>query len=411
MPTITSFLVGLGFDYDAKGEKQIASGIDSLKSKALQLGSVVAGAFGIKALTTDFATANDTLGKTAQILGVSADQLTSFGRAAQLEGGSIEGFIGTLQNLTNLQAGLLAGDAGFIGAAAKFGIDTNEFQKSKTSIEGFLSLADQFQKLSTQQRIGAAQAFGLSAADIRLLSLGREEIERLVAAQSALRPTTDAMTKSAADFNNELQNMLNGVGQFADRVSDEMLPPITEVIKDINEWIKVNKELGNSFISGAADVFAENLWSIAGALGAIGAGTGLTALGGLAGLLGAGGVAGALGTGGRLLLGGGLVGAGALGAASLFNATPEGIEDTTGFRPPEFLFQPISSLFPDTFSSDLATGIGGGRGGQQSAPSGGSTNVNVKLELDGQVIDKRIIKVNEQSYQQALDDLTSSTGG
>ena len=58
---ISSILVGLGFDYDKKGAQEIESGIGSIKSKALQLGAVVAGGFGLKSLTADFASSRDML--------------------------------------------------------------------------------------------------------------------------------------------------------------------------------------------------------------------------------------------------------------------------------------------------------------------------------------------------------------
>ncbi len=59
--TISNLLVGIGFDLDKKSTDKVSSGIDSVKSKALKLGGVVAGAFGIKALTSDFANAKDDL--------------------------------------------------------------------------------------------------------------------------------------------------------------------------------------------------------------------------------------------------------------------------------------------------------------------------------------------------------------
>ena len=71
--TISNLLVGIGFDLDKDSTKKVSSGIDNVKSKALQLGGIVAGAFGIKALTSDFADAKDDLGKFADVMGVSAN--------------------------------------------------------------------------------------------------------------------------------------------------------------------------------------------------------------------------------------------------------------------------------------------------------------------------------------------------
>ena len=96
---ISSLLVGLGFDVDQKGAKEFEGSIDSVKSKALQLGSVVAGGFGLKALTADFASSRDMLGKFADTFGVLPNDVMAFGNALATEQGSLEGFMSQLENL------------------------------------------------------------------------------------------------------------------------------------------------------------------------------------------------------------------------------------------------------------------------------------------------------------------------
>ena len=101
--TISNLLVGIGFDLDKKSTDNVSSGIDSIKSKALKLGSIVAGAFGIKALTADFADAKDDLGKFSEVFGVTADNINAFGNALRLEGGTLQGFMSQLANLERLK--------------------------------------------------------------------------------------------------------------------------------------------------------------------------------------------------------------------------------------------------------------------------------------------------------------------
>ena len=265
---ITSFLVGVGFDYDEGSAKQIGSGIDSVKSKALQLGAVVAGAFGIKALTGDFANANDTLGKFSDTFGVTADDVSSFGRALAIEGVSVESFISQLEGLERLRAGTKQGEFGFVAAAQLAGVDTAGFIESTNATEAYLELAEQFQGLSGQQRLNAAATFGLDDASIRLLSRGREGVSLLVEQQRQMRPVTEAMTKSSAEFNDQMLNLTTNVGGFADRISERLLPEINNVIDGMNKWIGVNRELGNSGIDKFLDFAIDNPNAVA-------AGTGL----------------------------------------------------------------------------------------------------------------------------------------
>ena len=152
---------------------------------------------------------------------------------------------------------------------------------------------------------------------------------------------------------------------------------------------------------------------VAGIIGVIGASAGLRALTGIGGTVA--GAVGATGTASALSrlspTASGVARFGAIGLlASLYNATPDDIEDLTGFRPPDFLFTPIADFFPDLPNFDNVGAIAtSGR-----APSSSQVNlppIRVDLNLDGQLIDQRIINVNERSNRQAIDDLTSSIGG
>lgn len=241
--TISNLLVGIGFDLDKKSTDNVSSGIDSIKSKALKLGSIVAGAFGIKALTADFADAKDDLGKFAEVFGSTADNINAFGAALRLEGGTLQGFMSQLANLEKFRAGLAVGDAGFIAAAGRAGLDTQALIEAKNATEGYLTLANQFQRMTRQQRINAADALGLDEASIRLLSKGRKGIEKVVEQQRRLRPITLDMTEEAAKFNDNTQMLLDNMGAVADKFSLILMPSINEALESVNEWFDKNRDL------------------------------------------------------------------------------------------------------------------------------------------------------------------------
>lgn len=377
--TITNFLVGIGFDYDEKGAKQIGSGIDSIKSKALQLGAVVSGAFGIKALTSDFAQSTDTLGKFADVFGVGAGDVKAFGNALEQEGGTLESFMSQLEGIERLRAGLLVGDAGFIAQAGRAGIDTNQIESATTATEAYLALADQFAAMNQQQRINAAASLGLDDASIRLLSRGRDEVEQVVDKFRDIRPVTDDMTQSAAEFNRQWLETKQNIGGVADAISNELLPVINDVTREINSWFDENR-------MGTMRAAAE------------------------------------------------------LTKATFGIGTPEEIAAATGL--PEWLFTPIGDLADqgmntasDAIDNFLNTGtlsenvnsayvpvptqlsnpsqpvIPSGQFAPTPAQQAQAQNINVTLQLDGQTMDQRTIRVVDGMAQTALDDLASSTGG
>ena len=402
--TISNLLVGIGFDLDKKSTDKVSSGIDGVKSKALKLGSIVAGAFGIKALTSDFANAKDDLGKFSEVFGSTADSINAFGNALKLEGGTLGGFMSQLASLEKFRAGLAVGDAGFIAAAGRAGLDTQALIDAKDATEGYLTLADQFQKMTKQERINAADALGLDEASIRLLSKGREGIEEVVERQRKMRPVTNEMTKAAAEFNDEFQDLTTNIGGFADKISAKVLPQINNVVSGMNDWISSNRELLNSGTDTFLDSVSENILSIAASLGLVTAGSGLALAGAITskagGKLGLGAVAKA---GGLASKAGGLASkAGAAGLAltaglAIGDVISENLSDKTNEIIGGTIAQILSNL---GLSSEASRAVK-----QQPIV------INTNFVMDGKVIDRKVTKVVGDMADQAVQDLSSSEAG
>ncbi len=393
--TISNFLVGVGFDYDERGAREIGAGIDNIGSKALQVGAVLAGAFGLSKLTTDFAQSRDELGRFAETFGVSANEAQAFGNALSSEGGSLDGFLSQLESIERLRAGLLVGDAGFIAQAGRAGIDTTELQNATTATEAYLSLANQFASFSQQERLNAASSLGLDEASIRLLSQGREVVEETVARFRNIRPITEDSTEAARQFNRQWVETSANVSSVADAIAGEILPEVNRVQSAINEW------------------FADSNGSVANV-------------------------------------------AGLLTSSLLGNVDPEEVAASTGL--PEFLFTPVGAgsldestlsgqflapiteaaqatvnygaSLPDRFNtrvdevsadaqfiSDLVTGLfAGERPGvapslnqNQQTPREPQRDLNVTLQLDSAVLDKRTVRIMDERDQSTIDDIASTT--
>ena len=244
--TISNLLVGIGFDLDKKSTGKVSSGIDNIKSKALKLGGIVAGAFGIKNLTSDFASAKDDLGKFAKVMGVSADDVHAFGGALRLEGGTLSGFMGQLESFQKFRAGFLTGDIGFLPAAAKAGVDTDAIRDAKDAIEAWLSVADLMQKSTGEERLNIASSLGLDRAAVLLLSRGKKALLEIVEQQRKIRPVTLGMTEMAAEFNNSTQTLLENMGSVADKFSKILLPGIIESLNELNGWFEKFRDLSPS---------------------------------------------------------------------------------------------------------------------------------------------------------------------
>lgn len=392
---ISSFLVGIGFEYDRKSAQQIESGIDSIKSKALQLGSVVAGAFGLKELTFGFAQSADTLGKFGQTFGVSANDVQAFGNALATQGGSLEGFMSQIESLERARARIRVGDVGFFAPAGKAGIDPNAIANANSATEAYLGLADSFARMNVQERINAAEALGLDEASIRLLSQGRDTVEGLVSKYRSIRPLTGDMTSEAAEFNRNMVEAQANVQGLADRISGPLLKSINEVTSGINEWFGKNRQGVwadiDRLISEGEDRLKKaggmswtdfTFWGNIGNLGSIAQDTNVIQNVGNDAI--------------DWFKGWDIFNKGTLYEAT--NPYMQQIEEPA----PAWLYRqtPASPLMPEDQPPPMS---------QRSSSS--TQNINVSLNLDGAVIDRRVVRVVDGMAQTAMDDISSSTRG
>lgn len=390
--TISNFLVGIGFEYDDTGSKQIESGMERIKSKALILGAVMAGAFGLKALTSDFADAKAELGRFSDVFSGSANDIQALGNALATEGGSLDSIFSQLESIERLRAGLLVGDAGFIAAAGKAGIDTTDIEKATTVTEAYLALADQFQGLNQQERLNAASALGLDASSIVLLSKGSDQVEAIVEKFKTIRPVTDDMTQAAREFNAEWVEISQNIGGVADALSKEILPVITGITSVINDWFGDNGEDTRDATAALTQATFGR-----GDREAIVEATGLPAW---------------LFTPISELADNATSGVGE--GISDFAATSN-INDETAYSNAVRqlgVSTQVQSLQPSSFIAGQApqepqrqSSFVAGQAPQQTQ------QINVNLELDGSTIDRRTIQVVNGMAQTAIDDLASSTGG
>lgn len=427
--TIANFLVGLGLDTTdfEKGAKQVDSGIDNIKSSALQLAALGASAFGAQQLTFGFAQATDQIGKFSRVFSILPDDVAAFGRALEHEGGSLAAFMSQIENLERMRAATPDEIGGLFARAGIVGVDPSVILNAQNATEAYLNLADVFVNLSQKQRLTAAELFGLDEASIRLLSAGRSEVEKLVDRERQLRPVTQQMTTEAARFNDVTQDLKTNIGSVADTISVNLLPVLSSVVEDMNGWLEVNKEFINSNINTVLEPMEDNIAGIAAAGGLLASGGLLAGLAGMARhvpLIG-GGLAAAATAAARITTIGAAATAATVGASvideqlsqsSMYRDLDERftkfIFDLTGFdvsRGNVFEGQ-TPAYWNSSGNAGLVSPYQAGGSGQ-TRPQYSTQPIQVNLMLDGQVIDQRVIDVTERQYEDTINDITSSTGG
>lgn len=402
---INSLLVGIGFAVDQKSTQNVESAIDGITSKALQLTSVVAGAFGANALTFGFAGEFDALGKLGERWGLAAEDVAAYDRALQHAGGTTGEFFSSVQNLTQLQA--LAGQdkAGLLAGLAPQGISdqVSRVINATDALEGFLSAADSLGQLDAAGQERFIQALGFTDSEVRLLRAGRDGILSAVAAEKQFRPITDQMTTSAANFNDAWQDLTTNIGGFSDRVAVPLTAAITSILIGMNDWIGANRELVNSFLEIGGGVVADNIEIVAGGLALLASGTVIAGLKSVAVL-----VAGISSS----IIAGAAAAAPFVAAASVLTMGGKGEKFSAGGvfgenAVTKFLDMPLSE-----HASEIERLFDFGplpiRSGPGSASSG--LSVTIPISLDGRVIETKVVDVLNEQAEQAVQDLSNSEG-
>ena len=401
MAVISEFLVALGFDGQEfnKGIKQAETNLGLFKSTALQVGAVLGGALSLNKLTFDFSKQNLQLDQIAKKLGVARDSVHGLDIAFQAYGASQGESISLLEQLANLSAGLEVGELGNAEALAKLNININELRNAGDAYQQLLFIADKASGMSRNQRLNLAKALGLSDSALDLLTQGREEVAHLTSEFGKARPHYREMADASRSFTQEWSRMMNNVGGALDPVATELTKFSTRVFQVIStltsEGSTVRDVLGG---------VARNVDKVAVALGALAVGKAVGSLYRLAKAfalvkMSAGGVAG-------LVAGLGFIVApeiaGAIAERNVKN--PENLEyDGLHADEPEVVIRPYehakakavdSAKLGDTVKQDRNTH---------------ERNLVIQLNMDGQVIDERIVRINEQSAREVTESYKSRT--
>ena len=419
---LTSFLVGIGWDTSGfdQGTKHIESSMGSVKSSVLQAAASIGTLTALTGAGLKFAKSTSEIDNFTRSIGVGRSDLLAFGGALQGMGGDADSAMGILTSLEQKRASILTGETGWIAPAARAGIDTNSILQATDSLDAVLRLSDQFQQLSAQQRLNAADALGFDPATVAFLSQGRDVVEATLNQYRDARPLVDGLTEASRDLTQEWSRLEALAGGIGDKVQSKLIPAITKATTVATEFLNANKQAIDAGIEKYGT--PENIEAASVAA----AGAGVSTVGAVAGSLlqrfGLTGT-GSLVAGGARLAGGAGIAYGVSDIASRF--ADEQLQQIPGYQELDAAFtrkaydvtgwdlsrgnvyEGVSreSLYQFT-APDSAWTPGYGSGPK---PQPTTINVNATLEMDGKVLADKVLSVVSDSNQAALDDLQSTT--
>lgn len=273
---LSQFLVGIGWDtsdFD-KGTRNIERSMGGVKSSAGQLGAALVGAFGAKALTTDFARRTDQLNQFADMAGVSADKIQALAGAFDIAGGSGDTAFAVIDKLTKARDALaVKGEAGFLTDAAFSGIDPALIRDATDGYDALLNIVGEFDKLSPARQRTLAETLGVGPSEIQLFKSGRDALENQLETLRRMRPATSEAEEAARNLRSEWATFAIQAGGIADQISTPLVGALGEMTQSVNEFIEANRPMIDGTVGKGVKIAEENFGGLALAVG------GLTAAG------------------------------------------------------------------------------------------------------------------------------------
>lgn len=285
---ITSFLVGIGYDTQElrKGEREISTSMEGVKSLASTTGAALSSAFlGVGATAATTASRVNELRLSTNQLYTSTQYVNDYGNAIRSLGGNAGDAVGEITRvetaLNNLRN---KGDASTFTDLAYYGVDIQPLTNAESGGQFMERLAQQFPSLNRDQQQGVANTLGLSPASVELLRKGNDGYRQVLNNVHEVAGLSDDLIEKSREYNEAINKAQLSWEGISNTISQGVLPNMTSVVNKGNEFLNnIIKPMAEEnpgatgaglalLGTGAASSVAGPLLSSLG-LGTVGAGT------------------------------------------------------------------------------------------------------------------------------------------
>lgn len=255
---IDSLIVKLGLDASGfkKGQKDVGEGLEQTRKSTERIGKQIqasgknaseffgqmrksallffgalTGARGISDFVKNTVSMGASLDRSSRVLGVSANNLSKWGGAAKVAGGSVEGFMGTMQGLNNQLTQLKeTGDAPIRLLLSRLGVAAADSSgRAKDVITLTSDIADAMGKLTN---VGESDKFnwllgaGFDEGTARLMLMAERERRDLV---SSMVGMTDEQAKKMREIDERWTKIRDKYSAMARDLMEKLLPSIEKL--------------------------------------------------------------------------------------------------------------------------------------------------------------------------------------
>ena len=194
-----------------------------------------------------FANMGDRLAKTSRQLGIGVDALQELRFAADRSGVSVQMFDSSLERFVK-RTGEAAQGTGEAGRVLKFlGVDLRDANDELRGTEDlFLDVLDKLNDVEDAAIRNAAAAAIFGREGLKMVNLaaeGADGIEALREEQRRYQGVSEAAARESENFVDALTNLTAAALGLKSSVFEDLLPAVTGLMKELTEWLVINREL------------------------------------------------------------------------------------------------------------------------------------------------------------------------
>lgn len=237
-----------GKDIAASG-KQGAEFFGQMQKAALKFFAVLAAARGVTAFVSQTITMGANLSRASRNLNMSANDLQKWGNAVKQSGGDLQGFLGTMQGLSNQLTEIqMTGQSAMTPLLNFLNVGVADASgKAKELDRLILDIAEGLERspLSRSDKFNWLTGAGFDAGTANVILKGRKEAEAFVAKQVGM---SDQMAKKLEEQEQRWEAIKQKLRDIGVQLMEKMLPAMEGIAK----------AMGDIFDSPGANKLADN---------------------------------------------------------------------------------------------------------------------------------------------------------
>lgn len=274
---ITSFLVGIGIQYDDSGSKKFNESLSGIQSATLRTSSVLASAFAATGAVVDnnarhIAQVNLEAGR----MSASSMYVLQYGAAIQRMGGNADDAIQNLQTLDRIMDDLhTRGRSDTLNELAQARFNVSYLSQATDSQDLNERIANEYSRANASQRRVASGILGTDAATANLYAGGGDYLRQQINDAGNLTHINQQLIDQSANYNKNLRDAQTAWDGLVNTATQHYLPVLNSIVnstggilKNIDNFIQNHPAATDTITKGAAPILAGGAISTAAGIAA-----------------------------------------------------------------------------------------------------------------------------------------------